>query len=138
MQKLLDLDGDKTMQFISESNRILQALQAAGEDAGKVFKSIRRFAHFVSESRGDRFKANIEKIRIRRKSRSSASSQPAAATPMCSMRRTGFILIDTGYAVYADEMQKTLSSLWPDFEVRPKKNLHNPRRCGPLRPFVQD
>ena len=42
MQELLGLRQENTMRFIAESNRVLQALQAAGEDAGKVFEYIRR------------------------------------------------------------------------------------------------
>ena len=43
MQELLGLSQEKTMEFISESNRIFQVLQSEGENAGKVFDYIRRF-----------------------------------------------------------------------------------------------
>src|SRR5659263_166835 len=64
MQELLGLSQDKTMEFISESNRIFQVLQSEGEKAGKVFDYIHRFADFVSSYRGDNYKTNIQKIRI--------------------------------------------------------------------------
>jgi glyoxylase-like metal-dependent hydrolase (beta-lactamase superfamily II)/ACT domain-containing protein len=121
MQKLLDLNTEKTMQFITESNRILQTLQAEGEDAGKVFEYIRRFAYFVSSNRGDNFKVNIEKLQVG-KGLALYSIQPLCGSNTYVFDAPGeLIIIDTGYAIYADEMQKLFDCLWPDFEAWPKK-----------------
>ncbi len=121
MQKLFDLSEEKTMQFISESNRILQGLQTDGEDARKVFNYIRRFANFVSENRGDRFKADIEKLQL------SDTVTLYSIQPYCGSNTYvfdtphEFVLIDSGYAIYADEMLKILKNLFPDWETRPKR-----------------
>lgn len=121
MQKLLDLNTEKTMAFISESNRILQALQAEGENAGKVFDYIRRFAYFVSGSRGENYKADIEKVEI------SDNAVLYSIQPKCGSNtyvfdsRDGLLLIDTGYAIYAREMHRVLSGLFPDWEERKKR-----------------
>jgi glyoxylase-like metal-dependent hydrolase (beta-lactamase superfamily II) len=121
MQRLLDLNMEKTMQFITESNRILQTLQTGGEDAGKVFEYIRRFAYFVSSNRGERFNVIMEKIKIKE------GITLYSIQPRCGSNTYVFetpdelLLIDTGYAIYADEMHKLYESIWPDFVDRPKK-----------------
>lgn len=121
MQKLLGLDMDETMSFITESNRILQALQAGGEDAGKVFAYIRRFADFVSSNRGDRFTVRIETLKPHA-SVTLYSLQPGCGSNTYVLDTGGeLLMIDTGYAIYAGEMKKVFHSLWPDFDSRPKK-----------------
>lgn len=121
MQRLLGLSTEKTMQFISESNRILQVLQSEGENAGKVFEYIRRFAHFVSSYRGDNFKTNIQKIIL------SSSVTLYSIQPYCGsntyvlVSQDELLLIDTGYAIYADEILCVLKKLIPDWESRTKK-----------------
>lgn len=64
MQKLLGLTTERTMEFISESNRILQVLQEQGENPDKVFDYIRRFAYFINRHRGENFKTDIEKLTV--------------------------------------------------------------------------
>jgi len=116
MQELLGLSTEKTMQFISESNRILQVLQSEGEDAGKVFEYIRRFAYFVSSYRGDNYRTNIRKIVI------SSRVTMYSIQPFCGSNTyllvsdDELVLLDTGYSIYADELLKVIHSLIPDWE----------------------
>lgn len=121
MQELLTLTMEQTMRFINESNRVLQALQAEGEDAGKVFKYIRRFAYYISGYRGEKFKANIEKCRISDKVTLYSIQPPCGSNTYVLDAADELVLIDTGYAIYADEMQKIFHSIWPDFESRKKR-----------------
>ncbi|TCL77036.1 glyoxylase-like metal-dependent hydrolase (beta-lactamase superfamily II) [Hydrogenispora ethanolica] len=121
MQKCLGLSAEKTMEFISESNRILQLLQEKGENPAKVFDSIRRFAHFIGAHQGSRFQADIEKLRV-----SEAvvlySIQPPCGSNTYVLETSGELtLIDTGYAIYAAEMFAILRQLFPDWERRLKK-----------------
>ena len=122
MQQLFDLTTEKTMEFISESNRILQLLQEKGENADKVFGYIRRFAYFVSNHRGAAFKADIEKLKI------SDSVTLYSIQPLCGSNtyilessREGLMLVDTGYAIYAQELLGILQELFPDWSGRKKK-----------------
>jgi Zn-dependent hydrolases, including glyoxylases len=121
MQELLKLNTEKTMQFLNESNRILQALQASGEDAGKVFNYIRRFAYFVSGNRGDNFKVEIEKIRLSLKVTLYCIQPLFGSNTFVFDNSDSLTIIDTGYAIYAEEMENVLSSLWPDFNERQKR-----------------
>ena len=121
IKTLLNLSEEKVMQFVSESNRILQELQADGEDAKKVFNYIRRFANFISDYRGEKFKVDIETLKL------SEDVTLYSIQPYCGSNSYVFktpheyIMIDSGYAIYADEMQKILKELFPDWENCPKR-----------------
>ncbi len=121
MQKLLNLSTENTMEFISESNRILQVLQAEGEDAGRVFDYIKRFAYFVSSNRGENYKVDIEKLKI------SDAVILYSIEPFCGSNTyvlevpDELVLIDTGYAIYADEMQRVFKGLFADWDNRKKR-----------------
>ncbi len=121
MQGLLDINAEQTMQFISESNRILQALQTEGEDAHKVFDYIRRFAHFVSSCRGALYKVDIEQYPV------SAlvtlySIQPHCGSNTYVLAAPGeLVLIDTGYAIYSGELLRVLQKLFPRWETLKKR-----------------
>jgi len=121
MKELLGLSTAETIQFISESNRILQVLQSDGENAGKVFDYIRRFAYFVSSCRGENYKVNIEKI-VLSESVDLISIQPYCGSNTYVLVSDGeLILIDTGYAIYADELLHVLGGLIPDWHMRNKR-----------------
>ncbi len=121
MRGLLGISEEKSMLFLSESNRILQVLQAEGEDAGKVFGTIRRFARFISENRGERYRTGIERIDtggsvvIR-------SIQPYCGSNTYMLTAPGeLLLIDTGYAVFAGENLRLLKTMVPDWDGRRKR-----------------
>lgn len=121
MQKLLGISAEKSMEFLSESNRILQVLQSEGEDAGKVFRYIRRFAYFVSSCRGKNYKTNIRALAL------SGLVTLYSIQPYCGSNTyilvspDELILIDTGYAIYAEEWMREVRKLVPDWDTRHKK-----------------
>ena len=123
IQELLGLSTDQTMQFISESNRVLQVLQSEGEDAGKVFDYIRRFALHVSHYRGENYQTTTQKIQL------SESVTLYCISPYCGSNTYLFVtaeeitLVDTGYALYAEELNKVLRHLVPAWE-RMEKNIY--------------
>lgn len=121
MQKLFGLDTEKTMQFVAESNRILQALQSEGEDAGKVFRYIRRFAHFVSANRRENFKLNIVKKDIGAGAIIWLFQPPCGSNCYVIEAERELVLLDTGFAIYGEEMLNEFKNIWPDFSERMKR-----------------
>ncbi len=121
MQKRFGLSDEKTMQFITESNRILQALQSEGEDAGKVFRYIRRFADFICRNKGAQFKASVERLDIDAEIALYIIRPPCGSNTFILEADGELVIIDTGFAVFEEEMMKIFLSIWPDFETRHKK-----------------
>ena len=118
MQKLLDLSIEKTMEFISESNRILQMLQEKGENPVKVFDYIRRFAHFICDHKGCNFKTDIEKIEMNEGLSLYCIQPPCGSNTYVFDTMDELVLIDTGYAIYAEEMAAIFNRLFPGWERR--------------------
>jgi glyoxylase-like metal-dependent hydrolase (beta-lactamase superfamily II) len=121
MQKLLGLSTEKTMEFISESNRILQMLQEKGENPDKVFDYIRRFAYFISKHQGSNFKTDIEKVQINNHVTLYSIQPPCGSNTYVLDTATELVLIDTGYAIYAAEMANIFDQQFPDWHQRLKK-----------------
>lgn len=117
MRDLLGLCEEKSIQFISESNRILQILQSEGENAAKIFGYIRRFAYFVSKYRGDRYKTGIQSIQT-------GDTVIYSIQPFCGsntyllLSGNEMIIMDTGYAIYAKEHMCVIKKLTEGREIR--------------------
>jgi glyoxylase-like metal-dependent hydrolase (beta-lactamase superfamily II) len=121
MQKLLHLHTDTTMEFISESNRIMQKLQDKGENPHKVFDYIRRFAYFISQHQGSNFKADIEKVRISDSVKLYSIEPPCGSNTYVLETTDELVLIDTGYAIYSNEIFNVFSKLFNNWEERIKR-----------------
>ncbi|QNU65460.1 MBL fold metallo-hydrolase [Ruminiclostridium herbifermentans] len=121
MQKLLQLSTETTMEFISESNRIMQRLQDKGENPDTVFDYIRRFAYFINKRQGINFKADIEKIKISDLVTLYSIEPPCGSNTYVLETQEELVLIDTGYAIYADEMFEVFSKLFINWENRIKR-----------------
>lgn len=141
MQTMFNLSSEKTMEFISESNRILQMLQSEGENAGKVFDYIRRSAYFVNCNRGDNFKVDIEKLKINDRVTLYSIQPKCGSNTYVFDTRDEYLLIDNGYAIYANEMRRVFNELFPDWESR-KKRVYithaDVDHCGLLSMFRSD
>ncbi|MDP4093883.1 MAG: MBL fold metallo-hydrolase [Bacillota bacterium] len=121
MQKLLGLSTERTMEFISESNRVLQILQDKGENPDKVFEYIRRFAYLINSHQGKNFKADIEKIKIDDGIILYSIQPPCGSNTYVLDTAEELVLVDTGYAIYADEMFGIFNELFPDWDKRHKR-----------------
>jgi len=121
MQKLLQLRTETTMEFISESNRIMQKLQDKGENPDKVFDYIRRFAYFISQHQGSNFNADIEKVKISDSVTLYSIEPPCGSNTYVLETTDELVLIDTGYAIYSNEMFDVFSKLFNNWEKRIKR-----------------
>lgn len=121
MQKLLCLSAATTMEFISESNRILQMLQEKGENPHKVFDYIRRFAHFISRHQGNNFKADIDQVSISANVTLYSIQPPCGSNTYVLETADELVLIDTGYAIYAPEMLNIFRAMFTEWDKRNKR-----------------
>jgi glyoxylase-like metal-dependent hydrolase (beta-lactamase superfamily II) len=119
----LGLSEEDTMEFLSESNRILQFLQKNGENSYNVFGSIREFCKFISDHKGIGFTYRTTKLEL-------ASDleiyliEPVCGSNICIMRfsyENSITIIDTGYAVYRDESFTAFRNLFPDWNLLKKR-----------------
>lgn len=120
MQEMFDLSQEKTMEFIQESNRIYQMLQDTGHDADEVFNSVRNLAKFVARFRREKFVADVSKIQLSENVAMHVIEPPCGSNTYVLEHGDNLLFVDSGFAVYANEMRIILNSLFPNFESRGK------------------
>ena len=120
IQKLFDLSSEKTIEFMSESNRILQILQERGENPQKVFEAIQEFAQKLARYRGSKFTPFITQYDITDQTRLHVIEPPLGSNTYILEYQNQLLLLDSGFAIYAAEMMQVLHTLFPDFDKREK------------------
>jgi len=123
IQRMFDLSSERTMEFIRESNRILQMLQDRGEDPDKVFEHVLHLARFMAEHRGERFDPDISVMQLTENTKLHIIEPPCGSNTYVLENEDGLMFIDTGFALYAEEMMRILRSLFTNFDSRKKTLL---------------
>ena len=123
IQRMFGLSGERTMEFIQESNRVMQMLHDRGEYPEKVFEHVLHLAKFMAEHRGDRFDPGISMIDITENTKLHIIEPPCGSNTYILENNNELMFIDTGFAIYADEMMRILRSLFPDLDNRKKTIL---------------
>jgi len=121
IQKMFSLSKMKTMEFIRESNRILQMLQDRGEDPNRVFEHVLHLAKFMAEHRGDNFRPDISVTDVTENTKLHVIEPPCGSNTYILENGNELLFVDTGFAIYADEMMLILRSIFADFDERGKK-----------------
>jgi len=121
MKDLLGLSSKTTLELITASNQILQSLEASNENPDKVFSYIRRMANFINLHQGDRFKANIESIDISPEVKLHSIQPPCGSNTYILEGVDEIVLIDTGFAIYAKELEICITQILGDWKTKLKK-----------------
>lgn len=120
IQKLFDLSNEKTIEFMSESSRVLETVQKLGEDPRKVFEYIRDFAYKLARYRGAGFNPFITQYDLTGQTRLHVIEPPLGSNTYILENGRQLLLMDSGFALYANEMLQVLHTLFPDFDKREK------------------
>lgn len=136
MRALLGLGENETKQFLAESNRVLQSHEARGETPVKVFDYIRRFAGFIRAHRGENFTADVQRVPLGEGAFLYNVQPPCGSNTYVLASEGTLTLVDTGYAIYSDELLAVLRRLFPDWDASPKQAVithADVDHCGALR-----
>jgi glyoxylase-like metal-dependent hydrolase (beta-lactamase superfamily II) len=120
---MFSLSEERTMEFIRESNRVLQMLQDRGEDPDKVFRYVLHLARFMAEHRNENFDPDISVKQITKNTKLHIIEPPCGSNTYILENGNELMFIDTGFAIYADEMMKIFRSLFKDFDSKKKTIL---------------
>lgn len=123
MQSLFGLSDEETMEFLSESARILQLLEGRGENPATVFDYIRRLARFVAEHKGERFAVDLDRRQLSPQVTLTTIQPPCGSNTYVLEAPGELVIIDTGFASYAPELTALLLRFWPDWAERKKRVL---------------
>ncbi len=121
LMQLTGLPEEKRDDLLVNSNLVMQMLDEKGLPPFKTFESISRFAELLSACRGEAFLPRITRHRI------TGSTEIILIEPPCGsntaiIRSAGETLfVDSGYALYRQEMEKLFRSLIPEYDQMKKR-----------------
>lgn len=121
LMQLSGLPEEKRDELLVNSNLVMQMLDEKGLLPFKTFESISRFAELLSASRGEAFQPRITRHRISDKTEILLIEPPCGSNTAILQSAGELLFIDSGYALYREEMRKLFCNLLPDFAQRRKR-----------------
>ncbi len=116
LMKLADLPEENRDALLVNSNIIMQMLDENGMSPFKTFESISRFAELLSKYRGDAFLPRITEYSAAENTRITVIEPPCGSNTVMIQSGGDVLFIDSGYALYREEMLRVLRRLLPEFD----------------------
>ena len=102
--------------LLVNTNMIMQMLDEKGLSPYKTFESISRFAELLSSCRGSAFSPRISHHTITDNSEIILIEPPCGSNTAIIRSHGQTLFIDSGYALYRDEMESIFRGLLPDYD----------------------
>ncbi len=121
LMELTDLPEEKRDTLLVNSNLVMQMLDEKGLSPFKTFESISRFAELLSLCRGEAFIPRITKHTISENTEIISIEPPCGSNTIIIKSAGEVLFVDSGYALYKDEMLKLFHELVPGFDEIKKR-----------------
>ena len=121
LMKLTDLPEEKRNGLLVNSNLVMQMLDEKGLSPFKTFENISRFAELLSACRGDAFSPRISRYQVTDHTEIILIEPPCGSNTIILRSAGETLFIDSGYALYRNEMLKLFRSLIPEFDQMRKR-----------------
>ena len=123
LMQLSGLPEEKRNDLLVNSNLVMQTLDEKGLSPFRTFDSVSRFAELLSACRGEAFRPRITRHAVTENTEI-ILIEPACGSNTAILRSAGETLfIDSGYALYREEMEKLFRDLLPDYDRMEKRIL---------------
>ena len=121
LMQLTGLPEEKRDDLLVNSNLVMQMLDEKGLSPFKTFDSISRFAELLSVCRGEAFLPRITRHSVTKETEI-ILIEPPCGSNTAIIRSVGEILfVDSGYALYREEMESLFRSLIPEYDKMKKR-----------------
>ena len=107
-------------ELLVNSNLVMQMLDEKGLSPYRTFESISRFAHLLASCRGEKFSPRITRHIITEKSEIILIEPPCGSNIIILISKGIVLFIDSGYALYRDEMETIFRRLLPEYDTMRK------------------
>ena len=107
--------------LLINTNLAMQILDEQGLSPYRTFDSINRFAELLALCRGDAFSPRISQHQITDNTRIILIEPPCGSNTAVLISGGEVLFIDTGYALYRDEMEALFRRWVPDYDSIPKR-----------------
>ena len=117
--KKLDLERKDINELIANSNLVMQLLDDKNQSPHKTFEYIAKFADLLSKYRGMNFYPRVSCKTYKDYTIHCIEPECGSNVYVISNGK-GYVCVDSGFAIYREEMVKLLSVLFEDFCSKPK------------------
>ena len=121
LMRLSELHDEQRDALLVNSNLIMQMLDENGLSPYKTFESISRFAELLSKYRSEAFSPRISDYRITEKTTVTVIEPPCGSNTAIIRSGDDVLFIDSGYALYRDEMVSLFRRLIPGYDGMRKR-----------------
>lgn len=121
LMRCLELSDSLHDELLVNTNLVMQMLDDNGLSPYKTFESISRFAHLLAKCRGEAFAPRITTHKITDDTEI-ILIEPDCGSNTAIIKSKGEVLfVDSGYALYREEMEKIFRELLPDYDIMNRK-----------------
>ena len=117
----IGLPEEKRSDLLVNANLVMQMLDEKGLSPYRTFESISRFAHLLAACRGYRFSPRVSRHRVTENTQIILIEPPCGSNTAILMSGGEVLFIDSGYALYREEMEALLRSLLPEYDTMRKR-----------------
>lgn len=123
LSKTLELSEAVKNDLLVNANLAMQNLDERGLSPYKTFDSISRFAELLAQCRGAAFAPRITTHKITEETSIILIEPPCGSNTAIICSRGEYLFVDSGYALYAEEMVSVFRSLIPEYDTMKKRIL---------------
>lgn len=108
-------------ELLINANMVMQTLDEKGQSPYKTFESISRFAHLLAACRGHGFAPRVIRHKVTDATEIIAIEPPCGSNTLIVRSAGETLFVDSGYALYREEMETLFRSLLPDYDGMAKR-----------------
>ncbi len=121
LMQSIGLSEDRRDDLLVNSNLVMQMLDEKGLSPYKTFESISRFAELLATCRGYAFSPRITRHKVTDNTEVILIEPPCGSNTAILISGGEVLFIDSGYALYREEMTTLLNNLVPGFDTMYKR-----------------
>lgn len=121
--RTMDLSETAQNELLVNANLAMQTLDEKGQSPYKTFDSISRFAELLAACRGEAFCPRVTRHRITEQTEAILIEPPCGSNTVILQNDGQYLFVDSGYALYAEEMVALFHSMIPEFDKVEKRIL---------------
>ncbi len=121
LMRTMGLPEDCREALLVNSNLVMQMLDEKGLSPYKTFESIGRFAQLLADCRGEAFAPRITEHAVTEETKITLIEPPCGSNTAIIQSRGETLFIDSGYALYREEMEALFRRLLGDWDGMKKR-----------------
>ncbi len=121
LMNALDITDEYKNELMVNTNLVMQTLDEKGLSPFKTFDSISSFANLLAASRGSAFSPRISRHKVSERTEIILIEPPCGSNTAILISNGQTLFIDSGYALYREEMKTLFRQLLPDYDQMKKQ-----------------